>query len=381
MDDGRLIHRAILATIVVVTCSHCGGGGGGGGSGHIVPPEATMAQTTVKTQMTKFTPFMAGAESSLLLMLNPGAGQTPGVTVQADTSPGAPPHAFLLSGTYDGNADGTAETTVSGRVTYGGDPASLQWSPASGHVDLDVHIPVGGHVYASSLDFRITMTDVQLSGSGSFTNPVSGETTSITLPAGTPLVVKAVNAQNGAAGNACGYNLSGTVPVQMTGPTGTYKSNWVFSSGSTSVDVQQATFTDPSGKQTALADSTTTLTCGETGSLRDWEAVYDQHWVCLPLEYGNARITITASGTTALTIDDEDPPGSGDIATYSAASVGASLHAVKGFFDGGPAGNHYREHFTWSLDKDGNFSDRSTYTYTEGANTGLGGICAARALR
>ena len=68
MDDGRLIHRAILATIVVVTCSHCGGGGGGGGSGHIVPPEATMAQTTVKTQMTKFTPFMAGAESSLLLI-------------------------------------------------------------------------------------------------------------------------------------------------------------------------------------------------------------------------------------------------------------------------------------------------------------------------
>lgn len=142
-----------------------------------------------------------------------------------------------------------------------------------------------------------------------------------------------------------------------------------------------ATDTSPAGKQTALADTTTTLTCGETGSLRDWEAVYDQHWVCLPLEYGDARITITASGTTALTIDDEDPPGSGDIATYSAAAVGASLHAVKGFFDGGPAGNHYREHFTWSLDKDGNFSDRSTYTYTEGANTGLGGICAARARR
>ncbi|HQR25317.1 MAG TPA: hypothetical protein PK163_11060 [Steroidobacteraceae bacterium] len=331
--------------------------------------------------MTKFTPYMAGAQSSLLLVLNPDAGQTPGITLALDTSPGAPPNTYTFDGVYDGNDDGTSETSLTGWVTYAGDPTSLQWSPATGHVDIDVNIPIGGHVYHAALDYQVTMTGVRLSGSGSFTNPVTSETTSISLPAGSPLVIKAVTVDSGLVANACGYNIDGTVPVQFSGPTGTLNSNWVFSPGSASVAVRQASFKDPAGKITTMADASTTLTCGDSGSTHDWEATYDQPWVCIPSEYGAARLTLTATDASTLTIDDEDPPGSGDISTYPATIIGSSVYAVHGFFDGGPAGNHYREHFTWTLNKDGTFSQWSTYVYTEGPNAGSGGICAARARR
>jgi hypothetical protein len=45
-----------------------------------------------------------------------------GVTVQPDPTPGAPPHSITFSGPYDGNGDGIDETTMSGRVTFNGDP-------------------------------------------------------------------------------------------------------------------------------------------------------------------------------------------------------------------------------------------------------------------
>jgi hypothetical protein len=194
-------------------------------------------------------------------------------------------------------------------------------------------------------------------------------------------VIRAVTTENGLVANACGYNIDGTVPVQFTGPSGTLNTTWKFSPGSSSVAVQQSSFTDPAGKVTTMADTSATLTCGDSGSTHDWEATFDQHWACLPLEYGQAQITITATDSSTLTIDDEDPPGSGDINTYTATTIGPSLHAAHGYFDGGPVGNHYREHFTWTLDASGNFSDWSTYKYTEGPNMGSGGICAARAKR
>lgn len=381
MHRSLRVRPAIAVTFLAVACTGCSGGGGGGQSPVIVPPEATMAQSAVKAQMTKFTPYMAGAQSSLLLVLNPAAGQTPGITLTLDTSPGATPNTYAFDGAYDGNGDGTAETSLTGWTTYAGDPTSLQWSPATGHVDIDVNIPVGGHVYHAALDYQVTMTEVRLSGTGLFTNPVTSETTSINLPVGSPLVIKAVTVDNGLVANACGYNLDGTVPVQFNGPTGTLNSSWMFSPGSASVAVQQASFTDPAGKVTTMADGSVSLACGDSGSTRDWEATYREHWACIPSEHGESQLTITATDASALTIDDEDPPGSGDISTYTAAIIGSSAHTVKGFFDGGPAGNRYREHFTWTLDKNGNFSQWSTYVYTEGPNAGSGGICAARVSR
>jgi hypothetical protein len=382
MHRSLSVRRAIATTFIAVAGTSCGGGGGGGGhSPKVVPPEATMAQSAVKSQMTKFTPYMAGAQGSLLLVLNPDAGQTPGITLALDTSPGAAPNTYKFDGVYDGNNDGTSETTLTGWTTYAGVPTSLQWSPATGHVDIDVNIPIGGHVYHAALDYQVTMTEVRLSGTGSFTNPVTSETTSIDVPAASALVIKAVTMDNGLVANACGYNIAGTVPVQFSGPTGTLDSNWVFSPGSASVAVRQASFTDPAGKVTTMADGNVALVCGDSGSTHDWEATYDQPWVCIPLEYGEARLTLTATDSSTVTIDDEDPPGSGDISTYTATTIGSNTHAVTGFFDGGPVGNRYREHFTWTLDKEGNFSQWSTYAYTEGPNAGSGGICAARARR
>ena len=66
---------------------------------------------------------------------------------------------------------------------------------------------------------------------------------------------------------------------------------------------------------------------------------------------------------------------------YSATIVGASPHVILGFFDGGPIGNTYREHFTWTLKDNGDFSQMSKYIYLEGPNKDSGGLCAATAKR
>lgn len=377
----RRIRAGAFACLIMLTCAACGGGGDDEGSEDAVPPEAAMAQATLASRMGKFTPYMAGAQASLLLLLNADAGQTPDIVLQPDPSPGAPPHAYVFQGRYDGNADGAPETSLAGAIRYAGDPASLQWSPATGHAEVDVDIPIGGHIYEAALDYRVTLTEVRLSGTGSFRNPVTGETVSVAVDPANPLVIKSVTPQSGGVANACGYEIVGTLPVQLSSSDGKLNSNWVFSSGSASVATRQTVYTDPSGRAVELADASTTLTCGGGAALTDWEATYDQHWVCIPFEHGNARLTISATSADTLTIDDEDPPGSGDFNTYRAAKVGGSAHAVQGFFDGGPVGNRYREHFTWTRDKDGNFAQWSTYIYTEGPNLGSGGVCAARARR
>jgi len=376
----RILHGAIPALILAASSS-CGGGGGGDGSSHIIPPEATLAEGNLKAQMIKLAPHVANAQASLMFIVNPDAGLTPGITYQPDNSPGAAPNTYTFDGIYDGNGDGVSETSLTGKITYAGDPTSLQWGPATGQVDIDIDIPVVGHVYHATIDYRVTATEVRISGSGSFTNPVTGETTSVDIPSGSPVVIRSVTAQNNAVGNACGYNLDGTLAMQLSGPTGTLKSDWLFSPNTTSVAVQRVAFTDPSGKETRMADSTTALACGGSGSINDWTAVYDQHWACLPIEHGNAKLTLAATGASVIAIDDEDPPGSGESKSYTASTIGSSMHAVQGYFDGGPVGDRYREHFTWTLGQNGDFSQWSGYTYTEGANSGKGGICAARATR
>ena len=62
--------------------------------------------------------------------------------------------------------------------------------------------------------------------------------------------------------------------------------------------------------------------------------------------------------------------------------IGSSPRAIRGFFNGGPAGSRYREDFNWTLNLDsGGFSQSSRYVYFEGAQTGRGGLCMARATR
>jgi hypothetical protein len=360
----------------------CGGGGGSGKhSPHVIPPEATAADAKVKQQMSRFMPLMGNAQTGFIFILNPAAALTSGITFVPDTQPGAPANSYTFDGIYDGNDDGISETTLSGKVAYAGDPSSVHWSPLTGQTTIDAQIPVVGHVYHATLAFTATETEVRISGSGTFTNPLTGETTTIQIPAGAPVVMKAVSAASAVVANACGYNVDGSVPIQLSGSTGTLNAIWLFSPNTASVAVQRVSFRDPAGQSTAMPDSTVSLTCGSGGAIDDWKAVYDQHWACLPNEHGRARLTLAATDAKTLSITDEDPPGSGDINTYAATIIDASPHAAKGFFDGGPVGNRYHETFTWTLGKDGGFSQWSRYVYTEGPNNGSGGICFALAKR
>jgi hypothetical protein len=251
----------------------------------------------------------------------------------------------------------------------------------NGQVAVDVDIPIVGHVYHADVAFTVATTERRLSGSGAFTDPLSGNRTTMTVDAATPLVVKPATGVAGAVSNACGHSLDGQMRLEVAGATGTLRSTWNFSSSSPGAAISGASFTDPSGQTTALPASTVDLRCGSSGSINDWVATFDQNFACLPRESGQATITITVAGPDSITIGDEDPPGSGDVKTYAATIVAANPHAVRGFFNGGPAGSRYREDFNWTLGKNGGFSQVSSYTYFEGPNTGSSGLCVASARK
>ncbi len=383
MNRFHRVHSLCLVACLVVACS--GNDGSGSGSAPVavpvIPPDATATETRLKTQMPRLMPLLANAQSGFMYILNPGAALTPGMTLLPDTQPGAPAFSYVFDGIHDGNGDGISETSLSGKVTYANDPSSLRWSPATGQANTAVQIPVVGHVYKSALAFTVTESEVRISGSGTFTNPMTGDATTIEIPAGAPVVMKAVSAASNLVANACGYNVTGTVPVKLAGTTGTLNSTWVFSPNSASVAVQQTSFRDPAGTSTPMPDSTVELTCGAAGTIDAWNGTYDQNWACLPNEHGHARLILTATGATNVSITDEDPPGSGHTATYGATTVSGNPRVLQGFFDSGPVGNRYREYFTWTLDKAGNFAQWSRYVYTEGPNSGSGGICFAIAKR
>jgi hypothetical protein len=365
---------AVPLALLFALAPGCGGGGGDGGGGGVIPPAAATLDAQMKTGMTKLAPLVSNVETSLLFMFNPGTPMAQGVVVQ----PGAAPNSVTFSGPYDGNGDGINETTVSGSATFRSDP-SIDWTGLDGQVTIDVSIPVVGHVYHGDITFTITSSERRLAGSGTFSNPLTGNTTTLTVPAGAPLVIKP---STGAVSNACGYSIDGQAQLAVTGAAGTLRSTWIFASANASVAVNGATFTDPSGQSTAIGDSSVDLRCGGNGRIEDWVATFDQQWACLPRESGSATITIAANGPSSVTITDEDPPGSGSRNTYAATIVGASPHAVRGFFLGGAAGNQYREDFTWTLGKNASgFSDVSTYVYQQGPKAGKGGICVASARR
>ena len=368
-----------LAALLLIPA--CGGGGDGVAPQASIPAAASALDSKLKAGMARSILLVANLESSFVSVLNPGTPLAQGVTVTADTRPGAAPNSVLFTGTYDGNGDGIKETTMSGSATFASDPAST-WSGLNGRAAVDVSIPLVGHVYHADVAFSVTSDERRLSGTGTFTDPLGGDTTTMTIAAPTPLIVKAADGSAGAVANACGNSLSGQVRLDVTGSAGTMTSVWNFSPTNPSAAVSGASFTDKSGLVTTLPDSTVDLRCGSSGSVGDWVAVWDQNWACLPRESGQARLTITAAGTSTVSIEDEDPPGSGNKSTYQATVLGANPYALRGFFIGGPVGNRYREDFNWTLSKDGKrYVQVSKYAYTEGPNTGTGGICVGSAKR
>ena len=368
--------------LVLLLVPACGGGGGGGSeSAPSVPAAASAMGAKLKSGMTRSLLLVANLESSLVGVMNPGTPMAQGIAVTAATRPGAAPNSVLFTGPYDGNGGGINETTMSGSATFASDPA-IAWTGLDGKVAVDVSIPLVGHVHHADVVFSVQSDVKHLSGTGTFTDPVSGDTTTMTVSGSAPLTVRAADASGSVVANACGNNLAGRVRLDVAGSSGVLTSLWNFSATSPRVAVYGGSCTDKSGQTTALPDSVVDLRCGSSGSLNDWVAAFDQNWVCLPRESGQARLTLTLASSDTITIDDEDPPGSGSRQTYQAKVLGANPYALRGSFVSGPVGSRYREDFNSTLSKDGKrFAQVSKYVYTEGPNTSKGGVRVGSAKR
>ena len=378
------MRRLIVPTLILLLVLGCSGSDQPSSSQQApMQSAATAMESKLTSGMSSFMPRVPRFEAVLVGIFNPSTPLAQTVTLTPDPNPNAPPFSFTFTGPYDSNGDGFNESRLSGQATFTDDPA-VAWSRVTGHATVDTDIPIVGHIYHADITFSITSAERQLSGSGTFTDPLfTGNTTTITVPNVTPLVAKPATGAAGAVSNACGYSLEGQMLIEVTGPSGTLKSTWNFSPNSASVVVNNRTFTDPSGQTTMLPDRTIDTPCGSGGTINDWVGTYDQHWACLPREFGEATITISPGpGADTVTITDEDPPNSGIKSTYTATTIGANPHALHGFFISGPMGFHFREDFYWTMRKSlSGFAEFASYVYTEGPKKDTGGLCVASAPR
>jgi hypothetical protein len=220
------------------------------------------------------------------------------------------------------------------------------------------------HVYHGNIAFDLGMSEHRVSGTGTFSNPVSGTTTTMTASASDPLTMKLADGTANARANACAHSFHGAVQLSVAGSDGTLASQWRFASDSSTVAVTGATFTTPGGQSTAIPDTSVDLGCDGANNINDWVGRYQIRWACLPAEFGEftTRITVKNSTTVSM-LDDEDTPDE----AYEATVIGTSARAIRGFFIDGPDGGRYREDFNWTLNPNGSgFSQTSRYRYIEG---------------
>ena len=372
--------RSASAALLLAALSACGGGDDGDpGSGPGLPANAAAMQSTTSGGMKKALARMTASEAALMFILNPGNVLTPGITVAPDMSPGAAPFSVTFSGNLDGGFDEPTQISVTGRSTFASDPAAT-FTSTSGQVTVDVTLLGLLKVYHADIAFTVSGTERRLSGSGVLNNPVTGNTTTMTVDAANPLVLVPAT---GATANACGYSIDGDVRLVAVGPLGTYASTWHFAPGSGTVSVDTATHTDGAGVVTTMPATDVDLRCNPAGStIAAWAGMYQFVWGCLPYEHGSSLFALTVKDATTVTINDEDPPGSGNGNIYEASIVGGSAQSLRGFFVAGPVGVRYREDFNWTLSPDGQrFFQTSRYVYQDGPLAGIGGNCFGRAVR
>lgn len=347
-----------------------------------IPADATTLQSRLATDMSKTMARMGSLEAGTVFVLVPGMPLAANMVGASDTSAGSPPNTWTFVGTYDGNGNGQDETTLDGRLTFVNDPTDFiaGFNGAQGSATVAVDILGLMHVYRGNVAFSLGMNEHRLSGAGTFTNPLTGTTTTMTVRTAEPLTVKQADGSASARPNACAHSFDGPAQVSIAGSSGTLTSLWRFAYDSSTVAVSGASYTDTSGRVTSLPDAQVDLGCGSTAStINDWNGRYRVQWACLPREFGEFNTTITVKNSTTLSMIDD-----GDTAAdaYEASLIGSSTRAIRGFFIAGPAGSRYREDFNWTLNLDGSgFSQSSRYVYFEGSQTGRGGICAARATR
>jgi hypothetical protein len=367
--------RRLLCSALVLSFVGCSSDSGS--DPNPVPADATALSSYATTGVRLVAPRMANFEAALPFLLNPGSA---GATGTVFTPTGAP-DTYTFSVPIDGDGNGSAETTVAGTAAFTGDPAAADIG-FGGHLDFAMSTAGGLGNFTGEMDFVLTTAGRAVWGGGTFVEGITGNMTTITIPAATPLGLRPARPGTTSVANVCGYTVQGDAQFEVAGPQGTLASVWQFRSNNAKVTVTGASYTDNNGKATDLPDTEISIPCGTSaGSLDDWNGTFLQDWACLPLEYGQARLTFTVSGGT-VHISDEDPPGSGEVATYTATPLPGNPHEVRGFFIGGPAGSTYREDFSWKLLPNSNaFSDVSYYRYVEGPNIGQGGICGGRATR
>jgi hypothetical protein len=221
----------------------------------------------------------------------------------------------------------------------------------------------------------------EVSGSGTFTETVTGNSTTVTVAQAAPLHIEMAKGTSNSMPNACASSLDGSLGLDVEGPSGSMTSTWGFDRSRPTARVTNASFTDPDDRTTSIPDQNVTIPCGQQSGLSDWAGVFQQSWACAPAEFGQAELTLSVSGGH-INISDEDPPGSGDVATYQASPLPGNAHVLRGFFIGGETGSTYREDFSWLLSDDGDsFSQISRYVYQEGPSQGQGGYCAGQATR
>ena len=344
-----------------------------------IPADAEEMQSYLQSGATLMAQRLSGFESFLPFLMSPDSQGAEGLQFEANPDSSAPPFSYTFNVPMDGDGDGIKETTVAGGTTLNRDPATAGVG-FGGEIDLSVETLAGLGNFDGAGFFSFTSDGRQMSGQGTFSEFVTGNATTLTVAADSPLHMSAAANSSDRVANACGYSLDGGVQFEVTGPTGTLSSMWEFAHNRSSVSVSGASFTDGDGITTELPDTDFIIPCGDHGDIADWAGVFTQDWACLPPEYGRAELTITVKDDSTISITDEDPPGSGDINEYEAQTVPGNPHVVRGFFIGGEGDYAYREDFTWILASGSeSFSQISTYVYPAGPMQGQGGICGGRA--
>ncbi len=371
------MHRR-LSWVLALLLPACGSGS----ESSSLPAAAQQMQSYLKAGVTLVMPRLGGAGGVFPFALNPSSPGHTGITFNPDPAPGAPPHSYVFALDLDGDGNGSNETTVSGSATFNDDPANAA-NGLGGHVVLALQTAGGLGALTGDMEFVLTPgAGGEVFGSGTFTEVITGNTTTLTVDQATPLHIEMARGTPTSVANACGSSLDGDLRLDVDGPTGTMTSAWGFVNTRKTARVSGASFTDNSAQTTNIPDADVTIPCGQNKAVSDWTGVFLQHWGCVPaVDTGTATLTLSVAGNQ-VNITDEDPPGSGDINSYSATVVSGNPHVVRGFFIGGQVGSTYREDFTWILSDDGSrFSDIARYVYQTGPSTGSGGLCGGEATR